>query len=314
MKTNRRILFLYGLTTLIALCAYCVIARAERWIIYEKDSEYNHIVVKEDDEGLRYLLFERYGALQSVVKPGDPNHVELPYARAMNLGLIFVKEPRDVLIIGLGGGTIPNFLHRHYPEAAIDVVDIDPEVVAVAMRFFGFQEDGLLRVHVADGRKFVQEALKQYDIVYLDAYGPDSIPFHLATCEFLREVRRILTPGGIVVGNLWSRESNHLYDSMVRTYQEVFDELYIFDVQDSRNKIFVGVPRKGKSSKEDLARRGAEISGKGGFRFDLREMVNYGYHYATKPKNDAPPLNDKKSSPKEGGKEKASSGSPEKKK
>lgn len=255
----------------------CVFALAGERVLYEKDSDYNTIVVTEDDRGLRTLRFEKGGARQSVVKVGDPDHLELPYARAMLAGLAVVDDPKRVLIIGLGGGTIPSFIHRHYPEAAIDAVDIDPEVVDVAKRFFGFREDGRMRAHVGDGRRFIEECRNRYDVIFLDAFGSDNIPYHLATREFLQGVRRALAPNGVVVGDVWGRHSNPLYDSMVRTYQDVFEELYVLDVRGAGNKILIALPRPQRISRDELAGRAEEMSKRNGFRFNLGELVNHGF-------------------------------------
>ncbi len=255
----------------------CVIASAQQKVLYETESKYNTIVVTEDDRGLRTLWFEKGGARQSVVKMGDPDHIELPYAQVMPVGLALVEDPKRVLIVGLGGGTIPSFLRKHYPKMAIDVVDIDPKVVEVAKRFFGFREDPAMRAHVADGRRFIEQSRSRYDIVFLDAFGAENIPYHLATVEFLQAVRRALTPEGIVVANVWSRYSNPLYDSMVRTYQEVFEELYIVDVRDAGNKILIALPRKQPIRRAVLARRARAVSKQKHFRFDMGDLVTYGY-------------------------------------
>ena len=105
---------LFSLGLLVVL-APRVAASAEPRTLYEKQSPYNTILVTEDDRGLRTLLFEKGGVRQSVVKVGDADHVELAYARVMPVGLAFVEAPRRMLIVGLGGGTIPSFLHKHYP-------------------------------------------------------------------------------------------------------------------------------------------------------------------------------------------------------
>ena len=273
----RRTLFLVGLA---AVLACCVAVLADQKVLYEKPSPYSTIVVTEDDRGLRTLWFEKHGARQSVVKVGDPDHLELPYARAMPVGLAFVPKPERILIVGLGGGTVPGFLHKHYPQATIDVVDIDPDVVHVAKRFFGFREDATLHAHVADGRRFIEECRNPYDLIFLDAFGSENIPYHLATREFLQAVRRALSPRGVAVGNIWSRASNPLYDSMVRTYQEVFDDLYIFDVRGAGNKILVALPRNERIDQADLARRAKRISTDRHFPYDMGEVVIYGYQYA----------------------------------
>jgi spermidine synthase len=255
--------------------AACAAAAAAPKILYEKASPYNKIVVTEDERGLRILSFGN-GVRQSVVKLGDPDHLELHYAPAMPAALALVEEPRRVLIVGLGGGTIPSFLHKHYPRTTIDVVDIDPDVVAVAKQFFGFREDSLMHAHVADGRKFIEECRDPYDVILLDAFGPDSTPYHLATREFLQAVRRALTPKGVVAGNVFSEGLNPLYSSMVRTYQDVFREVYILDVPGAGNKILIGLPWQGRFRPDDVARRARRISKEKQFRFDMGDLVASG--------------------------------------
>jgi spermidine synthase len=157
------------------------------------------------------------------------------------------------------------------------VVDIDPVVVEVAKRFFGFREDENLRAYVDDGRKFIERCREPYDIIFLDAFGADSIPYDLATREFLVAVRKALTRNGIVVGNVWSSYSNPLYESMVRTYQDVFDGLYVVDVQGAGNRILLALPRREDVNREELIRKARRISLEKQFRFDLGESVRHGF-------------------------------------
>src|SRR5205809_4321678 len=192
-----------------AFAAFSVLGCAAQTVIYEKASSYNTIIVTEDQRGMRTLLFERGGGRQSVVKPGDPDHVELPYARVALAGLALCEEPRRILVVGLGGATLPTFLRKHYPNAAIDVAEIDPDVVDVAKKFFGFREDERMRVHVGDGRRFIENIRQpRYDVIFLDAYGAHNVPEHLTTREFLQAVRRAVMPSGVVVGNVWRLSSN----------------------------------------------------------------------------------------------------------
>lgn len=255
------------------------LASAQERIVYQAQSEYNTILVTENDRGLRTLCFEHAGARQSVVKVGDPDHLELLYARAMPLGLAFVEEPRHVLIVGLGGGTIPSFLRRHYPKMRIDVVELDPQVVHVARQWFGFREDETMKIYVQDGRRFIEETENRYDVIFLDAFGSDNIPYDLATREFLLAVRKVLAPDGVVVGNIWSHP-NRLYHSMVRTYQDAFDELYVFDVRGVGNKILVAGARRKGLGRETLVRRAHQISVDRHLPFDLGTFVADGYDLA----------------------------------
>ncbi len=278
----------------LAVLACCAVAAAQQKILYQKQSPYNTVVVAEDDQGMRTLLFGSEGVRQSVVKVGDPDHLELPYARAMVSGLALCPEPKRVLVVGLGGGTIPSFLHKHYPQTRIDAVEIDPVVVEVAKQFFGFREDATLKAYVQDGRQFIEERLNVYDVIFLDAFGSENIPYHLATREFLEAVRRALTAQGVVLADVWGPGLNPLYDSMVRTYQEVFDELYILEVRGSGNRILIALPRRLRVAREELARRAGAISKQKQFRFDMGELVTYGYQYADEKDPRAQVLIDKK--------------------
>jgi len=204
---------------------------AER-LIYSKDSPYNRILVYE--EGFVRTL--RLGASSSARKQSsidikDLNKHLLEYTRLVFAGLLLNKNPRKVLIIGLGGGVIPREMHSYFPEAEIDVAEIDLEVVEVAKRFFFFQPDERLRVYVSDGRVFVrrQAARKPrpaYDMVILDAFNNEYIPSHMATREFLQQVAAILHPKGVVAANVFRR--NQLFDAQLQTFGAVYGRCYVF--------------------------------------------------------------------------------------
>src|SRR3954464_11409302 len=127
----------YRIFSALALLALCALAGAADKVIYDKPSAYNNIIVTEDDNGYRTLRFERNGARQSIAKPGDPTFLGFAYTRVAFAGLALAQDVRRIMIVGLGGGTMPMFLHHYYPNATIDVVDIDPDVVKVAKEYFG---------------------------------------------------------------------------------------------------------------------------------------------------------------------------------
>ncbi|MCE2861794.1 MAG: hypothetical protein RIR76_3287 [Verrucomicrobiota bacterium] len=264
--------------TILLLFSTCVVAPAADATLFEKEGAFGWVIVTEHN-GLRTLQFERGGARQTVVKMGDPAHLELPYAPVALTGLSVCEAPRRVLIVGLGGGTLPMFIRQYFPEAVIDGVDINPDVVDVARRFLGFREDSRMRGIVADGRKFIEETREPYDVIFLDAFGADSVPPPLSTVEFLRAVRKALKPSGVAVGNIWSREYNRLYDPMVRTYQETFDELYLLEVRGVGNRILLGLPRKENFTRTSLAARAGALSRAKGFRFDMSSLVHSGFNH-----------------------------------
>jgi spermidine synthase len=259
-----------------ALSAACVADS----VVHEREAMFGTIVVTEDDNGVRTLRFGRGGPRQSVVKPGDPDHLVLQYTQTAFVGLALAEQPRRMLVIGVGGGTLPMFLRKHYPDSTIDAVDIDPQVIDVARKFLGFREDATLRAHAIDGRAYIEAVREPYDVIFLDAFSSSELPAHLTTLEFLQAVRRALAPSGVVVGNIWDRYANRLYDSMVRTYQEVFDELYILGVAATGNKILLALPRPLALSDKDLVARARNISKAKAFRFDLGAAAGYDFVHA----------------------------------
>jgi spermidine synthase len=271
---------------------HCATFSADQRTLYEQPSPYNNILVVENQPGFRTLYFERGGALQSVAKMGDPDHLELPYAKTMLSGLALCTDPQRILIVGLGGGTLPKFLHKHYPQAVIDTVDIDPDVIKVARQFFEFKEDANLRAYVSDGRKFIEDRPGSYDMIFLDAFGTDSTPYHLTTREFLLSVKSALTPRGVVLGNIWERNHNRLYDAMVRTYLATFDEVHLLKVPLAVNNILIALPRLSHVSREELVARARQISQAKGFRFDMGDAVEFGYRQAEKEVASGPVLTD----------------------
>jgi spermidine synthase len=135
--------------------------------------------------------------------------------------------PKRLLIIGLGGGSIPIALREVLPDAQIDVIEIDPAVTRVARRYFGFVDGPKMRVFEVDGRVYVKRAVREgtkYDAILLDAFDHEYIPEHLLTREFLAEVKSLLTPQGVLVGNTWS--SSRLYEHESATYAAVFGTFY----------------------------------------------------------------------------------------
>jgi spermidine synthase len=270
------------LLALAALIALSGLVSAADKVLYDKASAYNNIIVTEDESGLRVLRFEHNGARQSIAKPGDPTYLGFAYTRVAFAGLALTDEPRRIMIVGLGGGTMPMFLRHYYPNAAIDVVDIDPDVVQVAKEYFGFREDENMHAHVGDGRQFVESVREPYDVIFLDAFGTRNVPPHLTTIEFMRAVKRALRPGGAVIGNVWGRPVNPLYDSMVRTYQEVFDALYILEVPGTSNRILLALPRKQSIDRAQLVQLARRLGTEKRFAFDPGDITEDQFRSATR--------------------------------
>lgn len=267
---------------LLVLCfsvaGACAPALAQERLIHESKSPFGSIFVTEGANGLRTLYFELNGARQSAVKMGDPNHLELPYARFALAALALARQPERMLVVGLGGGSLPMFLRQRYPDAVIDVAEINPGVAEVAAKFLGFREDARMRVHIGDGRAFIEKAsAASYDAIFLDAFGAYEVPRHLVTAEFLVAVRRALRTDGVAVGNVWGPAHNRIYASMMRTYETVFERVYLLDVGGAVNRIAMALPREEQATAAGLAERASRISRERRYPFDLGELVRRGW-------------------------------------
>lgn len=203
--------------------------------LFEKDTFYHRIRVEEDSER-RYLFFDR--TLQSSMNRADPTSLELLYSRFASLGLVLTPHAKRVLFIGLGGGSIPKKYHKEFPTMQIDSVEIDPEVIDIAKKFFHFEEDEYNRVHAQDGRLFLRRTDKEFDLIVLDAYYADTVPFHLVTREFFATAEEKLSEKGTLVINLIGAlrgSRSRLIRAVVKTLAGLFPQIYVFPTFGAHN-------------------------------------------------------------------------------
>jgi spermidine synthase len=195
-----------------------------------RDTVYHRITVS-DEGGVRFLKLDAYW--QSGMDLGDPRRTVFAYSDYLHMPIVFKPDARRVLFVGLGGGTTPKRYHEDYGQMTIDVVEIDPAVVAVAREFFSVPQDARLRLHAQDGRLFIARSQERYDIIILDAYLIDTIPFHLATREFFEAVRAHLTPDGVLASNVIGAldgPRSGFFRAVHKTLREVFPSVYVFPV------------------------------------------------------------------------------------
>jgi spermidine synthase len=221
------------------LLSFSVTASAET--IHEERSKYRDIAVTQNGDR-RCLLFNvhRGDRNQTCLYVSEPDRLVFDYTKMSFAGLLLKPEPKKILIIGLGGGSLPLTFNDLFPDAQIDTIEIDDAVVRVAKQFFFFEENENMKVYVDDGRPFIKRASirkQKYDYIVLDAFSGDYIPEHMLTQEFLEEVKSIMTDDGVLVANTFS--TSRLYDHESVTYQRVFGEFYNFRLPTSGNRIII---------------------------------------------------------------------------
>ncbi|XP_060630351.2 eEF1A lysine and N-terminal methyltransferase [Anolis sagrei] len=183
----------------------------------------------------------------------DKTYLCCAHHRAMIAGLCLLKNPEclpetriRVLVIGLGGGSLPLFIHDYFLQCCIDVVEIDPAMLEVATHWFGFSQDDRLKVHIADGLAYVAslatKALSSYDVIMFDVDSKDSTlgmscpPPAFVEKSFLQKTRSLLKMEGIFILNLVCRDSV-LREAALATLKETFPFLYACKIEGEVNEI-----------------------------------------------------------------------------
>jgi len=204
-------------------------------VIHSERSLYRNIIVEEQGNQ-RCLKFNTKSSKtnQSCIYKDAPKKLVFNYTKLVFSSLLMIDDPKSVLIIGLGGGTLSNTIHELYPNAVIDNVEIDPAVTKVARQYFDFIENDQISAVTQDGRIFIKRASlkkQKYDWIILDAFNGDYIPEHLLTKEFFEETKSILSDNGIISANTFSISELYFHESA--TYYDVFGDF--INVSNSKN-------------------------------------------------------------------------------
>ncbi|QCB47916.1 fused MFS/spermidine synthase [Hydrogenophaga sp. PAMC20947] len=154
---------------------------------------------------VRFKRKLRFGTtdIQSAMDLRDPDRLVLSYTRLMMAFLLFQPQPQHILMIGLGGGSLPKFCHQHLPGSDITVVEIDPEVIALRDQFEIPSDQSGFRVVWADGADFVAVVDDQrFNVILVDGFEAEQMAPALGTQSFYHHCQRLLRHGGVVLCNL----------------------------------------------------------------------------------------------------------------
>ena len=200
-------------------------------VVFQRDTRYHHLAVVDDVDGSRYLRFDN--SFQSGMWLARPFDTRFAYTDYFDLALAYDPDARNVLFVGLGGASAPKQFWQDFPRLDLQVAELDPVVVDVARRYFEMPDDPRLAVAVEDGRRYLAKNDRRYDVIAIDAYFSDSIPFHLTTREFVDLLRQRLAPGGVVVANVIGSlegSGSKLLRAFVRTYKTAFPSVTVHPV------------------------------------------------------------------------------------
>jgi predicted membrane-bound spermidine synthase len=248
VRRKRVLLFL-----LVVVCLWPLHRHAFNPVLTEdtllfKESNYYTIQLRGRQQGSQERLITLYldQLTHSCSDLDDPSHLIYRYLRSFNeifQWRIKDKKSFKALFIGGGGYTFPRFLEARFPEAEIDVVEIDPLVTQVSRQYLGVSPASKIRTFNEDGRWFVKNrgGGPKYDFIFEDVFNDMSIPYHLTTRELAAQLKLLLKEDGLLLTNVIDRwEKGSFIPSYIRTLEEEFGKGNVF-------LIVLGSPQPGTS-------------------------------------------------------------------
>ena len=205
-----------------------------------------------EESGVRYLHFGSEW-VQGAMRIRKPNALELTYTREMMAGMLFrgAAWPRRVLLIGLGAGSLAKFVHHNLPQAHTTVVEIAPEVHAVAYQYFRLpEEDERLQVVIGDGAEFVASDKSQWDLIAVDGFDRHARAGALATRPFYEACRARLTEDGVLAVNLFGQLRG--FKTQLKRISDAFDAR-VLSLPESDSGNVVALATRGEPTSISLA-------------------------------------------------------------
>ncbi|RCU47619.1 spermidine synthase [Haloplanus salinus] len=196
-------------------------------VLYQTQTPYQELEVTQVGD-VRTLYLD--GQPHSAMDVADPDRHVFEYTRYFHLPLLMTEDVDRVLFVGGGGFTGPKHFASEY-DVTVDVAELDPAVIGAAKRYFDLEESANLNVYNTGGRQFLQETNRTYDLIVLDAYKKDKVPFQLTTVEFMRLAESRLDDDGVLFANLISAPNgpaSKFYRAEHKTMARVFPQVYTF--------------------------------------------------------------------------------------
>jgi spermidine synthase len=208
-------------------------------LVYEKETLYSHLDVI-DYGNIRTLYLD--GNIHSQMYKDKPEELVNTYTKYFHLGFLFNPNAKDVLFVGGGAFSGPKNFLSMYSDVRIDVVEIDPDVISAARNYFNLPVDNdgsRLMIYNDDARNFLSKTEKKYDLIILDAFSKNYVPFHLMTLEYFQLLDKRLTSDGVIISNnigSMTGDRSDIVRAVYKTISQILPSVYVFPTEhNSRN-------------------------------------------------------------------------------
>ncbi|HCE44785.1 MAG TPA: hypothetical protein DET40_14690 [Lentisphaeria bacterium] len=246
----------------------------KRNVLFEKQTQYFLVTVEEDHNGFRHMVFNPNKGSQGIWNPKMPDELISNYCRFTTIFLPAMKNPpKRVLFIGLGAGVVPRFVRKNFPDTVIDIVEIDGDIPVIAENYFGFKKDDKINITIGDGRNFINRNKEKYDVIFIDAYTSECIPFQLTTEEFYLKVRDSLAPDGIMTANVANLGKPTFIASEIKTARAVFPPLAVFITGNRSNYILFSAADR-KLNTAELKENASRIEAEKNLSLKIGDMID----------------------------------------
>jgi len=232
-------------------------------LVYEKETLYSHLDVI-DYGNIRTLYLD--GNIHSQMYKDKPEELVNTYTKYFHLGFLFNPNAKDVLFVGGGGFSGPKNFLSMYSDVHIDVVEIDPDVISAARDYFSLPVDNgsKLMIYNDDARNFLSKTEKKYDLIILDAFSKNYVPFHLMTLEYFQLLGERLTSDGVIISNnigSMAGDRSDIVRAVYKTISQVFPSVYVFPTEHNsrnlQNIMLVAMKTPTEYSKDELRQLGS---------------------------------------------------------
>lgn len=195
-------------------------------------------------------------ATQSIMLLEDPDALVSRYTRKMMAFLLFNANPREILMIGLGGGSLAKFCYRHLPNTRITIVEINEDVIALRDQFCVPQDDARFQVIQEDGARYMEGCTQKFDVILVDAFDAGGIATSLPQSTFYLRASQSLTRSGVLVMNFSGQEERYV-DNVCAIREAFRDHVILVPVQSDGNLLLFARKRAFPQSITDELERAA---------------------------------------------------------
>ena len=192
-----------------------------------------------DDAPLR-MMYLTPDCMQSVMRIDDPTHLLCDYSRTMMGLVLFNPQPRHIVLIGLGGGSLVKYCYQHFPECRITAVEINADVIAMREQFMIPADNQRLNIIHADAVDWLPQQQGDADVIFLDAYDINGLVPALNNKDFYATCYKQLNKGGILVANVWGKPST-LAPMLTMLHQQFLHQVGWAKSADSYNLLVFSV-------------------------------------------------------------------------